>query len=101
MGNITIHQNGGTIIICGHTDELKAKANEERDKLLNKMFWARYKDTLGGYEAWKKLVEMYHCGEYEEMCEHIKNCKGKGGKTRNECLESLSVIIAYERRNTK
>ena len=98
MANIVINQYGGTIIICESIDQLKAKADEAKDKLLNKMYFARHKQTLGGYAAWKKLCDMYYCEDYEGMREYIADCKGYGGKTRKDCIACLDIIIAYERR---
>lgn len=89
MSNITIY-NQGTVNIYESVDDAVSKA---KDALLNKMYFARYKQTLGGYEAWLKLLDMYYCGDYKGMCKHIKSCNGKGGKTRNECLDYLNTII--------
>lgn len=94
MANITIH-NYGTVNIHEGVDE--SAVSKAKDRLLNKMYFARYKQTLGGYEAWLRLLEMYHCGEYAQMVKFIKSCTGKGGKTRSECLECLATIMKGER----
>ena len=90
MANITIH-NHGTVNIYEGVDT--NAINKAKDTLLHKMYFARYKQTLGGYEGWLKLLDMYYCEQYEEMYEHIKNCHGKGGKTRHDCLECLKIIM--------
>ena len=90
MANITIN-NYGTINICENITQ--DDVNKKKDELLSKMYYARYKQTLGGYEGWLELLRMYYCGEYAEMCEFIKSCRGKGGKTRSACLECLAVIM--------
>jgi hypothetical protein len=90
MANITIH-NHGTVNIYEGVDH--NTVNEAKDELLHKMYFARYKQTLGGYEGWLKLLDMYYCEQYEEMREFIKGCQGKGGKTRHDCLVCLNTII--------
>ena len=56
MSNITIY-NHGTVNIYESVDDTVSKA---KDALLNKMYFARYKQTMGGYEAWLQLLEMYY-----------------------------------------
>ena len=90
MANITIN-NHGTVNIYEGVDQ--CAVSEAKDNLLHKMYFARYKQTLGGYEGWLKLLDMYYCEQYEEMCKHIQSCNGKGGKTRNECLKCLETIM--------
>lgn len=67
--------------------------SEARNELLRKMYYARNKETLGGYQAWKQLLDWYYALEYNKMIEHLRNCKGRGGKTRNECIRHLNIII--------
>lgn len=88
MANIIIH-NHGTVNVYENADTV----NEAKDTLLHKMYFARYKQTLGGYEAWLKLLDMYYCEQYEEMRDFIRSCKAKGGKTRYDCLQCLDTII--------
>ena len=78
--------NHGIINIYNGTDSAK-------DKLLTKLYYARYKPTIGGYEGWLKLLEMYFQGDFAGMKKFIKSCHGKGGKTRNECINYLDIII--------
>ena len=87
MQNITIN-NQGTVNI--YAEDLVSKA---KDLLLTKLYYARNKETMGGYEAWLELLDMYYAEDFEGMQEFIKSCKGKGGKTRNECLRHLNIII--------
>jgi hypothetical protein len=89
MANITIN-NHGTVNIYEGVDNT---VSEAKDTLLHKMYFARYKQTLGGYEGWLQLLDMYYCEQYKQMYEFIKNCKAKGGKTRHDCLECLKIII--------
>lgn len=93
MANIIIN-NYGTLNVYESTT--KAEVSEAKDKLLNKMYYARNKETLGGKEGWHKLLDMYYSGDYEGMCEFINSCKGYGGKTRKACLEHLSTIMDGE-----
>ena len=90
MANITIH-NHGTVNIYEGVDPCAVE--KAKDTLLSKMYFARYKQTLGRYEGWLKLLEMYYCGDYKQMRKYIKSLNGKGGKTRNECLECLKIIL--------
>lgn len=90
MANITIHNNG-IVKIYNVNDTTVADA---KDKLLAKMYWARHKQTLGGYNAWLDLLAMYYSADWSGMIEHIQACKGKGGKTRHDCIEYLKIIIA-------
>lgn len=90
MANITIN-NHGTVNIYEGVDT--NAVSEAKDALLTKMYFSRYKQTLGGYEGWLKLLDMYYCEQYEEMYNHIKSCHGKGGKTRHDCLAYLQIII--------
>lgn len=92
MANIIIH-NSGVVNIYNVNDSTVAQA---KDKLLTKLYWARNKQTIGGYNAWLELLGMYYDGNWQGMCDHIKSCKGKGGKTRHECLELLKTIMKGE-----
>lgn len=65
---------------------------EARDELLRRLFYARHKDTIGGYDNWLKLLDYYYCGEFEEMIENIKSIKGMGGVTRKICLRLINTI---------
>lgn len=90
MANITIN-NHGTVNIYEGVDH--NAISEARDELLNKMYFSRYKQTLGGYEGWLALLDMYYSEQFEEMHKYIKSCQGKGGKTRHDCLKCLDIII--------
>ena len=87
MQNITI--NNSTVYININEDTV----SDARDKLLTKLYYARHKETIGGYKAWHELLDMYYSLEYDRMIEHLKSCKGKGGKTRNECIKYLNIIM--------
>ena len=65
---------------------------EARDELFRRLFYARHKDTIGGYDNWLKLLDHYYCGEFEEMIENIKSIKGMGGSTRKICLRLINTI---------
>ncbi len=84
-----ININNSTVTI-NINDDTSSKA---RDLLLTKLYYARNKETMGGYAAWHKLLDMYYIGNYAGMREFIKSCKGRGGRTRNECLGLLEIII--------
>lgn len=92
MANIIIHNNG-VVNIYNVNDTTVAEA---KNKLLTKLYWARNKQTMGGYEAWLELLDMYYGFEWQNMYNRIKSCQGKGGKTRNECLEQLEIIMKGE-----
>lgn len=87
MNNITIY-NYGTVNIC-NADAI----NEAKDALLSKLYYARNKETMGGYQAWLELLDMYYAFDWKGMYNRIKSCKGKGGKTRHECLKCLATIM--------
>lgn len=95
MANITIY-NHGTINIY---DEHNHTVAEARNELLHKMYYARYKQTLGGYEGWLKLLDLYYSGDYKGMLKHLKSCKGKGGATRSQCMQKIKLIMEQEGRN--
>ena len=88
MQNFTINNHGTVNIYNGN-----GSANLAKDKLLTKLYYARYKQTMGGYEGWLKLLDMYYQGNFKKMKEFISSCRGKGGKTRNECINYLDIII--------
>lgn len=88
MGNFTINNHGIVNIYNGNENLGIAK-----DKLLTKLYYARNKPTMGGYEGWLKLLDMYYEGNYAGMKEFIRSCRGKGGKTRNECINYINIII--------
>ena len=67
--------------------------SKAKDELLTKLYYARNKSTMGGYEGWLKLLDMYYIGNYVGMIDFISSCHGKGGKTRNECIRHLNTII--------
>lgn len=87
MKNITI--NNSTVFI-NYND---GTVSEAKDKLLTKLYYARNKNTMGGHDAWLKLLDMYYACNFEGMQRFIKSCHGKGGKTRNECIKYLDIII--------
>lgn len=87
MQNITIHNS--TVYISNH----EGVVSEARDKLLTKLYYARNKETMGGYNAWLELLSMYYMNNYQGMKEFIGSCRGKGGKTRNECIYLINVIM--------
>ena len=84
---IKISNSTVTINICDDSID-KAK-----DRLLEKLYYARNKETMGGYKAWHELLDMYYCGNYAGMQEFIKSCKGRGGRTRNECIYYINIIM--------
>jgi hypothetical protein len=67
-------------------------ASDAKDKLLTKLYYARHKETMGGYTAWHKLLDMYYISNYQGMREFIMSCRGRGGKTRNECIALINII---------
>lgn len=71
--------------------------SDARDRLLTKLYYARHKETMGGYAAWHKLLGMYYIGNYQGMIDFIRSCRGKGGKTRNECIYLIKEEIANEK----
>lgn len=89
MNNITIN-NYGTVNIYNTNDTSVAEA---KDKLLAKMYYARNKDTMGNRDGWLKLLDMYFTKDWEGMYNHIQACKGKGGKTRHDCLKYIETIM--------
>lgn len=86
MNNFTINNSTVNIYISNDT------IGDARDKLLTKLYYARNKSTMGGYAAWKVLLDMYYNGNYQGMINFIKSCRGKGGKTRNECINLINII---------
>lgn len=87
--------NYGTVNIDGNQQKTVEQA---RDELLTKMYHCRNKSTLGGYEAWLKLLNLYYSSQYQTMYEYIANCTGMGGKTRSECLADLKIIMEANKR---
>lgn len=92
MANIIIHNNG-VVNIYNVNDTTVAEA---KDALLTKLYWARNKQTFGGYNAWLELLDKYYSFDWQGMYDYIKSCKGKGGKTRSECLKLVSTIMKGE-----
>lgn len=86
MQNITINNSTVTINYNDGT------VSEAKDKLLTKLYYARNKATMGGHDAWLKLLDMYYAQNFDGMYNFIKSCHGKGGKTRNECLSYIEII---------
>lgn len=66
---------------------------QAKNLLLEKLYYCRHKPTIGGYDGWLKLLDLYYSGRYAYMHAFIKNCCGMGGKTRSECLEYLEIIM--------
>lgn len=81
--------NYGTVNITPDIETV----GEAKDELLRSLYYARYKETLGGYQMWKQLLDWYYSFEYSKMIEHLKSCKGRGGATRNKCIRYLTIII--------
>ena len=94
MQNITINNHG---ILNNYNSE--DSVNQAKDKLLTKLYYARNKETMGGYEAWIELLDMYYAEDFEGMQQFIKSCKGKGGKTRNECIRCICIIMKGNEEN--
>lgn len=92
MANITINNNEGGVVNVYNAED---RVSQAKDLLRNLMYYARHKETMGGYEGWLKLVSLYNVEDYEEMYEFIESFvgKGRGGKTRNECLNCLLIIM--------
>lgn len=88
--------NNSTVIINNNSVDF---VKDARDTLLNKLYYVRKyrKATFGGYENDEKLIDMYFSGKYPDMKTLIRSCKGRGGKTRNECIRCLDIIINSER----
>lgn len=87
MNNFTI--NNSTVYININ----EGIVNDAKDKLLTKLYYARHKGTMGGYAAWHELLHMYYMGNYQGMKEFIMSCRGKGGRTRNECIYLINIIM--------
>ena len=87
MNNFTI--NNSTVYI--NINEVIV--DDAKDKLLTKLYYARHKETMGGYVAWHELLHMYYMGNYQGMKEFITSCRGKGGRTRNECIRYINIIM--------
>lgn len=73
--------------------EAEDKVEKAKSELLNRLYYAREKDTMGGREGWLELLDMYFMYRYEDMVERIKSFAGKGQATRNACLRCLNTII--------
>lgn len=69
---------------------------EAKDELLRRLFYARKKDTMGGYDNWINLLDLYYSGEYEEMIENISTYSGHGGATRKAVIKLLKIILHEE-----
>ena len=65
---------------------------EAKDELLRRLFYARHKPTIGGYENWLFLLDCYYCGEFEEMTDNILQITGTGGATRKAVLRLIAII---------
>ena len=87
MNNFTI--NNSTVYININ----EGSVSEARDQLLTKLYYARNKETMGNRVGWEKLLHMYYMGNYQGMKEFIRTCRGKGGRTRNECIYLINVIM--------
>ena len=90
MAIVINNSNGGVVNICNTTE---TEVSNAKDRLLKKMYYARYKDTMGGYKVWLELLDMYYANDYKGMHKLIKSFNSKGGKTRNECLKCLEIIM--------
>ena len=73
--------------------EAEDKVEKAKSELLNRLYYAREKDIMGGREGWLELLDMYFMYRYEDMVERIKSFTGKGQATRNACLRCLNTII--------
>ena len=73
--------------------EAEDKVEKAKSELLNRLYYAREKDTMGGRDGWLELLDMYFMYRYEDMVEKIKSFTGKGQATRNACLRCLKTII--------
>ena len=95
MAEIIINNKGGVVNIYNVNN---TKVAEAKDQLLTKLYWARNKQTMGGYEAWLELLDMYYAFDWQGMYDAISSYKGKGkgGKTRNECLRLIETIMKGE-----
>lgn len=73
--------------------EAEDKVEKAKSELLNRLYYAREKDTMGGRDGWLELLDMYFMYRYEDMVEKIQSFTGKGQATRNACLKCLNTII--------
>ena len=72
------------------------KSEQARNELLSLMYHARNKETMGGYDKWKEMLDWYYSGDWVSMCAHILSCTGKGGATRKRCLKDIAIIMQEE-----
>ena len=93
--NAKISINNSTVTIY----ECDNPAENDRDELLRKLFYARHKATMGGVSNWEKLLDHYYSGEYEEMIENISSFSGPGGATRKSCIKLIKTIAKSEEVN--
>ena len=73
--------------------EAEDKVEKAKSELLNRLYYDREKDTMGGRDGWLELLDMYFMRQYEEMVEKIQSYTGRGQATRNACLKYLNTII--------
>ena len=93
--NATVSINNSTVVVY----ECDNHAKNARDELLEKLFYARHKATMGGISNWEKLLDHYYSGEYEEMIENISSFSGPGGATRKACIQLIKTIAKSEEVN--
>ena len=93
--NAKISINNSTVTI----HECDNQAENARDELLRRLFYARHKATMGGVSNWEKLLDHYYSGEYEEMIENISSFSGPGGATRKACINLIKTIAKSEEVN--
>jgi len=92
-----LSKKGDTIMKITITVEITPElVDHAHDDLLRRMFYARNKDTLGGYEAWVELCRMYGGLEYAAMLEYLQSLHGYGQATRNTLIRALETIIKGE-----
>ena len=93
--NAKISINNSTVAIY----ECNNPAENARDELLRKLFYARRKATIGGVSNWETLLDHYYSGEYEEMIKNISSFSGPGGATRKACIRLIKIIAKSEEVN--
>lgn len=78
--NATISINNSTVVVY----ECDNRAKNARDELLEKLFHARHKATMGGVS---------------KMIENISSFSGPGGATRKACIQLIKTIAKSEEVN--
>lgn len=89
-GNVNITVNGSV----NYYSAIKP-ISDAKDELLKILYNKRNNEGWGGYKGWNYMLDLYYCGAYRKLYNHVKQFKNCVG-AKDKVLECLNIIMQNE-----